>query len=463
VFRKKKTQESSPDALKKKTLVCSSEAAAISIGIHVLLLIFAGSWVAIKYVQDKNNEFQGENIARRKLERRQLVLPTKVKNLQKKSSRPKVTSRMAVNTKQTFSLPEMSNLDIGFDRSGRSVGGMGMTGGLGFGIAGIDFFGAKSKGEKVVFILDASEQMMVDEKGGFNTYKFAKERVLQMIDRMSSATLFNMMVYVDNNMSCRTTMFSKELVPATPANRSAVQQWLAPLNTDPRNVSNYRDLPGRYNGSAFKYESVVRKPTEFVLPVQAAMEQKADNIFILCKGWGSMRIPKADAMELRGETEGSGLSPEKVDENRESRKKAEQMLEEENKKREAEGLPPRIVANMRDYIEEKGLPYNSSGAFMGEYTFDELMDHMEAVYEMHYKSDDLKRPRIHIVKLIAADGTGVDQEEKRKDQEKATDRFNNLKRFAKEFRGEFELLRGAKTIEDILQQNRFESEPGTGE
>ncbi|HKL22531.1 MAG TPA: hypothetical protein VJ904_12045, partial [Tichowtungia sp.] len=144
MFSKKKNQKTAdasksgphgqPDVLKKKTVVASSEAAAISIIIHVLLIIFAGSVVAVRYYLKPDAAFEGENIDRPKLERRQLQMPTKVKNLQKKSSRPKVTSRMAVPTKQSFSLPDMSNMDLGFDRSGnRGVGGMGMAGGLGFG------------------------------------------------------------------------------------------------------------------------------------------------------------------------------------------------------------------------------------------------------------------------------------------------------------------------------------------
>ena len=466
MFKKKKTQDS-PDALKKKTLVCSSEAAAISIGIHVLLLIFAGSWVAIKYVQDKNNEFQGENIERRKLERRQLVLPTKVKNLQKKSSRPKVTSRMAVASKQTFSLPEMSNLDIGFDRSGRSVGGMGMTGGLGFGIAGVNFFGAKSKGEKVVFVLDASTAMMDDAKGGYLTYKFAKDRIGQMIDRMNSATLFNVMVYTSRKGKTQTAMFSQALVPATPENRSKINEWLAPLNDDVKHLENLNDLPGKYNGDGRKYDTGVTRLPEFIEPVQAAMEQKADNIFILCKGWGDMRMSNEDALTLRDAApEDRDRDPKEVAEKRriasESQAEAKRILAEENQAREAKGLPPKVVPDMRSYIKSLGLPYPSWGSFQVHFNLEELLDHLEKVYEVNYKEEGLDKPRIHIVKLIAADGSGVDPVEgdRGKKVEAATQRFNWLRRVAKEFRGEFELLRGAKTMEDLVQQNNFGPEPG---
>lgn len=476
MFRKKTNQKSSdasksgiqeqPDALKKKTVVASSEAAAISIIIHVLLIVFAGSVVAIKYILKPPAEFEGKNIDRPKLERRELQMPTKVKNLQQKSSRPRVTSRMAVATKQSFSLPDMSNLDIGFDRSGRSVGGMGMTGNLGFGISGINFFGAKSKGEKVVFVLDASKAMMEDSKGGYNTYKFAKDRVGQMIDRMSSATLFNVMVYTGYKGRSSTVMFRNTLVPATPENRAAIKEWLAPLNSDVNNLENLKDLPRPYNGDGRKYDTGVTRLPDFIGPIQAAMEQKADNIFILCKGWGEMRMSEEDAFTLRGAEPGDrDTDPEELAEKRalkeESDAKARQILEEENRARAAKGEPPKVISNWRSYVtDELRLPYPNWGSFIVNFSLEELLAHLEAVYSVNYKEDGLKKPAIHIVKLIAADGIGVDPAEGRKDQDAATQRFNNLKRLAKEFRGEFELLRGAQTVEDLLKQNNLGAESG---
>ena len=285
---KKSESTGSADVLKKKTLVCSSEAAAISIGIHILLLVFAGSIVAIKYVQKRDAAFTGENISRPKLERRQLEMPVKVQNLQRKSSRPKVTSRMASVSQTSFSLPDMAGLgDIGgsFDRSGsgeRSLSSMGAAGSLGFGISGVNFFGAKSTGEKMVFIIDASKSMLEDRKGGYFTYIFAKNRIMEMIDGMSSATLFNVMAYARE----RVVMFKNELVPATPANREAFKKWFAPLNSSPENVANLNDLGNFYQARLYEDSEIDNDLQDWVLPVQAAMEQKADNIFVLCGGYG---------------------------------------------------------------------------------------------------------------------------------------------------------------------------------
>ena len=83
----------------------------------------------------------------------------------------------------------MSGLDdplSGFDRdtdlSDRNLSGLGGAGSLGFGISGVNFFGARSKGEKMAFVIGANDEMMTDYKGGFYTYKFAKERTYDMID-----------------------------------------------------------------------------------------------------------------------------------------------------------------------------------------------------------------------------------------------------------------------------------------
>lgn len=351
-------------ALKGKALVCSTEAAAISIGIHVLLILLAGSIVAIRYVQKHEAALSGENIARPKLERRQLQMPVKVQNLQKKSSRPKVTSRMASVSKSSFSLPDMMGLDNiggGFDRSGgeRTLSSMGAAGSLGFGISGVNFFGAKSKGEKMVFIVDAGKNMVLDSKGGFYTYQFAKDRINRMIDNMRSATLFNVIVFTQKEIR----MFRSNLVPANPANKKALKKWFEPVNKSTAVMGNIKDLSGdyrpahTYEGSPLEGE---RGLESWFGPVQAAMEQKADNIFILTDGWGYHPIATADILRLNGLVsvkawlESLGWNAERIaaheKEEAQLRVKAQKILDQENAEREKAGKPRKFIKNWNNYI-----------------------------------------------------------------------------------------------------------------
>jgi len=468
IFRKRSDRKlDSSNALNKKALVCSSEAAAISIGIHALLIIFAGSIVAIKYVQKRDAAFAGENIARPKLERRELQMPVKVQNLQKKSRRPKVTSRMASVSQASFSLPDMlglGNIGGGFDRSGgeRSLSSMGSAGSLGFGISGVNFFGAKSKGEKMVFILDAGKMMVEDRRGGYFTYKFAKDRLNKMIDRMRSATLFNVMVYVGRE----SVMFRPKLVPATPENREALKKWLAPLNSTPSVVGKINNLFGQYNPPIEYEASELTRLGDWMRPVQAAMEQKADNIFILCSGYGAQHVPDEEIIQRYGVEseakwqESRGWGPEKLVAYKRERKrwkaKAREQLAKENKARAAKDQPPKIVADWWYYIRRE-LKWDVPGdmptlqGHFAKYGYkpDQLIGHLDAVYEFNYVPKKLKKPAIHIVKLIAADGRSIDPPGGNRE----TFRYNSLKQIAKAFGGQFEHLRGAGTVEDLLKYN----------
>ncbi len=477
MFKKKQRQTSdSSGELKKKALVCSTEAAAISIGIHVLLVLFAGSIVAIRYVQKRDAAFSGENISRPKLERRQLQMPVKMQNLQKKSSRPKVTTRMASVSQASFSLPDSFGMgtDIagGFDRAGtgeRSLSSMGAAGSLGFGVSGVNFFGAKSKGEKMVFILDADKRMVEDRRGGYFTYKFAKDRLGEMIDGMRSATLFNVMVFLRDE----SVMFRPSLVPATPENREALKQWIAPLNSTPSVVGKLSNLPGKYTPPREYEESELTRMYYWVRPVQAAMEQKADNIFILCSGYGWQRVPDEELLRrqnIESEAEwqkSRGWDAERIAKFDRDRQqwlaKARQALDKENRARAAAGQPPKFVADSHwwyymtqelrwDIPDDKPMLWREFAPY--GYDPEVLIEHFNAVYTFNYVPQKLSKPAIHVVKLIASDGTSVDPP----GGDAQTFQFNSLKRIPKAFGGRFETLQGAETVEDLLKNNNLSND-----
>ena len=471
-------------SLKKKTTVCSTEAAAVSIAIHVLFAVFAGSWVAIKYVQKREAAFSSENIARPKLERRQLQMPVKVQNLQKKSQRPRVTSRMASVSKSSFALPDMSGLGglggsglggAGQARDGASakrleLSSMGASGSLGFGIAGINFFGARSNGEKLAFIIDASKSMMVDEKGGYNTYKYAKDKVYAMINRLSSATLFNVMLYADQVGGKNAVMFRTQMVPATPENCEALKKWLEPLNADPKNTGKLDGFETSYI-SQIKYDTVIGgEAASWVKPVQAALEQGADNIFVLCAGWGDHifgpEYQKKIGVDPAKEAEwlkSKGWSPERVAAAdkvlAEFYGKVDQILAAENRQREEKNLPPKIMDNAArwKYITEElkltppeSRPYFTVYAFMdrSRYDFNEIIEHLRIVYEVNYIPKNLSKPQLHFVRLIAENDTASGSD----------DGTIWLKKVATAFRGNYNFLRGAKTVENLMKYNEAKNE-----
>jgi hypothetical protein len=468
-FKRNGGQKKSAGALKKKTLLCSTEAAAISIGIHVLLVLFAGSIVLIKYVQKREAAFTGENISRPKLERRQLQMPVKVQNLQKKSGRPKVTTRMVSASQSSFALPDITGMggggDIGFERADsageRTLSSMGVAKGLGFGTSGVNFFGTKSKGEKLVFIVEAAKLMVEDSKGGYLTYQFVKDRLHQMIEGMNSATLFNVMVYSGS----KTVMFRPQMVPATPENKAALKAWLVPLNATPDSTGDIKGLGTEYI-PVVQYDSVIQtEAMQWLKPAQAAMEQHADNIFILCSGWGDHTISPARKAELFGldadQQEAwltsKGWPPDRVQRSKdkmdELKAKAEKILAEENAARAKKGLPPKIIAggsvswsymfNELKLTQPEMPPDMTYELARHYYEVDEVIGHLDAVYKYNYIPQKLDKPKVHVVELIAADENPSDQ----------GDKLIFLQKIAQSFKGRFMFLRGAKTMELLIKYN----------
>jgi hypothetical protein len=470
------TSEKSAASLKKKTLLCSTEAAVISIGLHLALLLGAGSIVAIQYqLQAKNNQIQGTAVAKQKMERRALEMPVKTQQLQKKSSRPVVTTRMATAGQTAFTLPDMSALagvgEIGFGGGGggsgdRDLKSLGKAGTLGFAASSVDFFGPKSTGEKLVFVIDASSPMLWDERGGYYTYRYVKDRLGTMIDGMNPATLFNVIVWsgTDGN---KTVMFRPQPVPATPENRAALKAWIAPLNVDASSGKVGRiTIGGAEYVPTIDYEdSVVKTDAKLWLrPVQAAFEQTADNVFVLGCEWGQHLISSERQKELFGaptpEEEqkwlaSKGWSPERIAQNKakyaEYKARAAKILEDENKARLAKGQPPKVIEGDRDMynyiykelkfpaLEEKPQWANEFGRPL--YEDREIIEHLNTVYEYQYLPKKLPKPKLFFVKLIAADGDQT---------EGGVTSFRNL---AQAFKGKFEFLRGAKTVEDLLKYN----------
>lgn len=470
-FKKRKDDRRPSNALKKKSMLCSTEAAAISIGIHVLLILFAGSIVAIRYVQKQEAAFSGDNVSRPRLERRQLQMPVKVRKLQQKSSRPKVTTRMAGVSPGSFSLPDMSGLGgdgpMGFDRVGsggdRDLSSLGAAGSLGFGVSGINFFGVRSKGEKPIFIVEADERILEDDKGGFFTYRFVKDRIYRMIDGMQSATLFNVLIYRHRTVR----MFRSEPVPATPENKQAIKDWLAKVNDTPADAGKIDNLGIGYSPSIDYKDSMIKdEAANWLKSIQAAMEQRADTIFVLTSGWGHHLMSeerRAEIFEYDPDQEEEwlrkqGWPPSRIRERQEKiaelDAKAREILEEENEAREKKGLPPKIIApggfwNYR--VNELGLEdppgppdmMEAVGASY-EYTLDQIIKHLEIVAEYNYRPHKLPDPELHIVNLIAADANPSDQ----------GDDITSMRETAQAFGGDLEFLRGAESMENLIDLNR---------
>ena len=475
-FRRRKQARKSRRAagsLKKKSVFCSAEAALISVAVHVLLLLFAGSIVAIRYAYKHDASFAGENVERPKLERRQLQMPVKVQNLQKKSQKPKVTSRMATAAPSSFALPDLAGMGLsgqsgGFaraeaaDSAGRDLSKLGSSGSLGFGVSSVNFFGARSSGEKMVFVINASKLMLEDRKGGYMTYQFVKDRIHQMVSGMKAATLFNVVVY---NEKHQVAVFSPQLVPASEDAKKRLLAWLAQINSDPVRAG---VIPANYSPRVVYESDVANDAKSWLKAVQAGMEQGADNIFVLCAGWEWHPISVAQREKLFGMNPAAlaawraerGWPQLRVDEYMKKRteyfNRGRELLIKENEARAAAGQPPKIVQDMWNYVYEdlrfprlEHPPSQAEGVLLHWYRVEHMLNHLDAVYRYNYVPKKLDRPKLHFVCLIDEDGQSLGAGGLTVNSEGMA----LLRRVASEYRGGFEYLRGAKTVEMLLGNN----------
>ena len=139
----------------------------------------------------------------------------------------------------------------------------------------VNFFGVKGEGTNVYFVVDLSDSMVEQDKGGIEGYKNLKEKLGQMIQSLSPETNFNVAFYGD-----AVDLFMPSSVPATPENKQAAMKFLPRYmaSTSQRGnlTRNYRPkistLPS--NGGTSRMD----------LGLAAAFEGRADTIFVLTDG-----------------------------------------------------------------------------------------------------------------------------------------------------------------------------------
>jgi hypothetical protein len=119
-------------------------------------------------------------------------------------------------------MPDMAGLGGGLG----GLGGAGFGGSLGFASTQIDLFGLKSRGEKIVFLLDSDNSMLADAIGGIPAYTIIKKELVKIVDAMPPTALFNVLVFDRSN--CRA--LSPDMLPATDANLERFKKWIMPLN-----------------------------------------------------------------------------------------------------------------------------------------------------------------------------------------------------------------------------------------
>jgi hypothetical protein len=352
-----------------------SSAAAISLGIHAVLIVIAVSFVAVSVITKEDQNFEAKKVKRPKMALKKLQVPVNIKK--KKVQKPKLRKRLVVQPKLAkvpdIKMPEITGVKGGLGNA--ADGGLGGGGSLGFNMPEMSLFGVKSRGEKVFIILDASGYMMVDTMGGIPAYTIIKSELVRILEELNPAVLFNIAIYEGGTSY---TLYPS-LVSANGSNVAQVEEWLKPLNAVSKGMgaTDYgvktKGGGGVAANSKIVAEPLKNNPGEWARPALQAMEQGADVVFLLSCRWGTLRYA------VKVETKETKWSEEDQKRYQADIAKAKALHKKENERRAAKGQPPRVVTRgtrglLMAYVKNAKLPPRGRSISWHNYSPDELVE-----------------------------------------------------------------------------------------
>lgn len=355
----------------------------------------------------------------------------------------------------SFRVPELDDSE-NFEMSSLVMGLQNFGQGMSFSTnsdaeSDVNFFGISGSGKKIVFIIDATPYMLVDEKGGMTAYNNVKEEVSIMLANLKQGTQFNILLYEGKKL----VAFRNEMVSSLPSNLRTAIAWMDPLNRSYdqlglskqygplQTVKDAEELPLRATDVAHHTKAI-----------QKAMEWNASTIFCIISGWRGMgRSPTQEMLEEMKENPPEPGTPGEVNkQDRERWKNAvaetRAWLEKENAARREKGIDPKVVTNFTTLVREitgktpprrRGGSPQSNPFELPRITPEDVEEHFKQLVRYGYKEDGRDEPSVHMV-LFLGEGQDAGNHE---------DHFRNLTR---QNRGKLKVLRGLAALEDLTGQ-----------
>ncbi|MCB1209739.1 MAG: hypothetical protein KDK97_10450 [Verrucomicrobiales bacterium] len=302
------------------------------------------------------------------------------------------------------------------------------------GTSNVNFFGIKSKGRRVAFLIDAERYMLTDPRGGYPAYEIVKNEIAGMIGKLGLDTFFNVILYEGRNLSA----FSEKLLPATAANKAKVADWLYPVNREFTKLGlqaikyPIQQLTAEIEPVSSNYLS------GYLRAIQYALELDVDAVFVISSGYRSMEVPRTP--EERAKLLKQMKWTEKDDVAwREAIKKGQDWLNKENAARRAKGVPERVIVNIGEVWRDMGFrpPRSPPGGI--QISAEEREDQIKNAIRLHYQSKDKPKPQINFVIFI-----GKDQDEKTVPR---LDHFENIAQRARN--GKVRVLQGLAALKNV--------------
>ncbi len=258
----------------------------ISLLIHVVGLAGFGSWVVMRALREERTTFVAPPPLKT-YQPRQLEHKVKVQKRQRSASRPALTPRMVAMKESSFALPEINvnakTVKTSFQPNFKQVSGVGLgaglgtgygLGGFGMGVSQFDFFGIKGRGDRIAILVDVSESMAEEEKGGEKGFARVKRKLGEVVDALSEQALFNIVVFAD-----AASTYKSDMIIANKENKAGAKSFIMPYNTG----GNWGLTSGNVRPSSLGLQAR-GGTTRLDLALTAAFEQNADTILIISDG-----------------------------------------------------------------------------------------------------------------------------------------------------------------------------------
>lgn len=441
----------------------------ISGGLHVVALVVLGSITIVKYIIPDEAEFEEppaiaeeeppEEI-KIEIKQRPNQQPNQLNNLQMKQ-----IGNISVDTVDV-DLPDLADnftVSAGLSGAGGSLLG-GTRGSIGLGMSDVSVFGLKTRAERILFVIDANREMVIDKKGGLNSYKVIKDEITDMVGNLSAGTLFNV-VLRDRR---KVFMFKPQLVTAGTTSHSELVEWIKKVNSSANNVGLERvpqakqpkliSMPEHEMQSHFGVTG--HRGNENFYIAQFALEQKADAIFFITgyhRGFETILAPPSEQQQadferlVASKKYQDQLAKHKL-EIPVMEKRVKNRIAQINAQRAKKGQPPRVVNNRHgvySVANELGFkwqtPHPGHSAPRQRIEAREVEKYFKKLLEVAYEEKAKTPPSINIVLFLAGD------ENFRSDWE------DSLKDFTRFFKGKHRVIRGENEIKSARSSAEAEN------
>jgi hypothetical protein len=206
-----------------------SSAMLVSIAIHAIIVLVAITFVAFTVVLKEEKTFVAKDVKRPKMKLKKLQVPVKIEKRRKQTAklRKRVVAKKARKT-SAIQMPEITGV-LGGMGAMNVASGIGTD--IGFTMPEINFFGAKQRSEKVVFIVLAGSASTRGSNGKESPksrmiFHTLRARLEDMIDDLPDYALFNVAFF----QLSLTTPFSTNMVLATEDNKDLLKEWASTVN-----------------------------------------------------------------------------------------------------------------------------------------------------------------------------------------------------------------------------------------